>query len=202
MSEEPGSTIRAPMSCFAISARAFARRAANSSWPIGLTSPVIDLRSDARSLAIAADHARSGLIMAAAAAAAPNCSTSRRLISSPRLVRLVRFFLDDRRAELRVDALLDRGPFVVGDVDGARELDEFLSEALRVFFIADLVLDDPEHLVHPGELGLVTAEIDRGRARILPGLFEQRELVVHVRDLLGVGHARGLDAQDGDLVEQ
>src|SRR5690242_17746016 len=128
MSEEPGSTISAAMSCFAISARAFARRAANSSLPIGFTSPVIGLRSEARSFAIAADQARSGFITAAAAAAAPRVSTSRRLIGSfhlvGRLVRLVRFFFDDGRAELGVDAPLDGRALVVGDVPGARQIDE------------------------------------------------------------------------------
>src|SRR6476661_1790412 len=140
MSDAPGSTISAPMSCCAISARAFARRAANSSLPMGFTSPVIGLRSDARSFAAAAAHARSGLTTAAAAAAAPRVSTSRRLMRSPRLVRFVRLLFDDGRAELRVHALLDGRAFVVGDVHGARELDELLAEPLRVFFVADLVL--------------------------------------------------------------
>src|SRR5690606_27554122 len=35
-----------------------------------------------------------------------------------------------------------------------------------------------------------------------PGLFQQLQFVAHIGDFLRVAHALGLDAQDGDLVQQ
>ena len=55
----------------------------------------------------------------------------------PSAVLLVGLFLDQPRAELQVDALLDRGALVVGDVDRARELDEVAVEGLPRFLVAD-----------------------------------------------------------------
>ena len=78
----------------------------------------------------------------------------------------------------------------------------FSVEALGAFLVADLVLDDPEFLVDLGEIGFGGAKVDGGGARVLPGFLQQRELVLDVRHLGRVAHARGLDAQDGDLVEQ
>src|SRR6186713_1941935 len=103
------------MSCFAISARAFTRRAANSSLPIGLTSPVIDLRSAASSVARSAAATGSGRSAMATAAAIPIVNTLRRFMVSG-LVRFVRFFFDDAGAEQRIDPLLDGRAFVVGDI--------------------------------------------------------------------------------------
>src|SRR6185503_10610010 len=56
--------------------------------------------------------------------------------------------------------------------------------------------------VHVREVGLLVADVDGGRTRILPGLLEQPEFMFDVGHLGGVAHARRLDAQDGDLVEQ
>src|SRR6185503_2508172 len=151
MSEEPGSISSAPMSCFAIRARAFTRRAANSSLPIGFRSPVIDFNPAARSAARSAASTCPGRSAAATATPRPIVNTSRRRIGSTRLVGLVRFLFDDGRAELGIDALLDGGAIVVGDVDRARQLDEFLAETLCVLFVADLVLDHPQHLVDARE---------------------------------------------------
>ena len=38
--------------------------------------------------------------------------------------------------------------------------------------------------------------------RCSPGRFEQRQLVAHVRDLGGIGDARGFDLQNRDLIDQ
>src|SRR5262245_45070584 len=124
----------APMPCFAISVRAFSMRARNSGRPIGLTSSVIDFSPAVSSAA----NNRSGRRAASPAAAAPIINTSRRFMSA-RLVRLVRLLFDDGRAQQRIDALLDGGALVVGDVHRARELDELLAEPAGALLVADVV---------------------------------------------------------------
>ena len=57
-------------------------------------------------------------------------------------------------------------------------------------------------LVHAREIRFRRARFPAAAPESLPGLLQQREFVFDVRDLGGIAHARGLDAQDGDLVEQ
>src|SRR5689334_21636679 len=45
-------------------------------------------------------------------------------------VGLVRFFFDEARAELQVDAFLDRGALVIALIHGTGEIDEFAIESL------------------------------------------------------------------------
>ena len=77
----------------------------------------------------------------------------------------------------------------------------FCAEAAGAFLVADVVFDDPEGFVDAREVAFLRPEIHGGGAGISPGILEQLELVFDVRDFRGVTHARGLDAQDGDLVQ-
>src|SRR6187549_2226040 len=191
--DAPGSMSSAPMPCLAMSRRALSMRNRYSSRDTGLTSPVMDLNS------AGAASRREGRSAAAVAAATPKERACRRVNMS---VLLVGLFFDDGRAQQGIDALLDGGTLVVGEVDRPRQLDEFLREALGALLVADLVLDDPEFLVDAREIRLGGTEVHGRGSRFLPGRLQQAELVFDVRDLVGVLHARRLDAQDGDLVEQ
>ena len=62
------------------------------------------------------------------------------------LARTREHLLDQRRAELRVDRLLERGALVVRDVDGARQLDEHVVEGAVAHRLPDQflhLLDEP-----------------------------------------------------------
>src|SRR5690242_13202036 len=154
--DAPGSMSSAPMPCSPMSFRAWSMRARYSSRPIGLTSPVIFFNAPA-----SAAHSPEGALAPTAAAAAPNFRASRRFMTG-RLIFLVRLFLDDARAQRRVDALLDGGAFVVGDVHRTRQLDELLLEAPGALLVADLVLDHPEFFVDAREAGFLGGEVRGG----------------------------------------
>src|SRR5579862_7655519 len=128
--------------------------------------------------------------------------TAASAIRSASAVLLVGLLLDQPRAEQGVDALLDGGTLVVGQVDRARQLDEVAVEALLGLLVADAVLDVPQPLVDVLQGTLLDAELVRRGAALAPGLLEQRQFQFHVGELAGLHDARLLDAQDGDLVEQ
>src|SRR5688572_27500076 len=197
-SDAPGSMSNAPMPCLPMSARALSRRARYSAPAMGWTPPVMGASSEADP---PANNRADG--SEARAATPPKERAWRRVmrIEVPRSIRLVGLLFDDGRAHGGVDALLDGGAFVVHDVHGARELDELLAESLGALLVTDLVLDDPQLLVHAREIGFFVADVHRGGAGVTPGLFQQGELMFHVGHLHRIAHARGLDAQDGDLVE-
>src|SRR5580704_10527674 len=117
-------------------------------------------------------------------------------------VLFVGFFLDQSRAELYVDALLDRGAFVVGDIHRTCQLDEFPVKSLLGFLVADPVLDVPQLLVDRHQPPLFGADVVGGSAAVLPGRFEQGELEFDVVEFGGLLDARQLDTQDSDLVQE
>src|SRR6185503_7721613 len=173
----PGSSSNAPMPLCAISLRALSMRSRYSSRPMGLTSAVMGASAASGAAASVRRETR-----ASRARAPPRDSAWRRVIKR-RLVLLVGLLFDDSRARQGIDALLDGGAFVVGEIHGARQLDEPVAEALGALLVADLVLDHPEFLVHVREVGLLVADVDGGRTRILPGLLEQPEFMFDVGHL-------------------
>src|SRR5690348_3427645 len=91
-------------------------------------------------------------------------------------VVLVRFFLDQRRAELLVDRALDLGALVVADVDRARELDELRVEGLGFLLEANAVLDVPERFVDASERGALIHDVFARRVVDVPRRVEEIEL--------------------------
>src|ERR1019366_3765458 len=76
------------------------------------------------------------------------------------LVFAVGFFFDDARTERDVDAPLDGRAFVILEVDGARESDEFRTEGLRALLVADVVFDHPQAFVDREQGVYVGRDID------------------------------------------
>src|SRR3984893_13420789 len=133
---------------------------------------------------------------------APYTLSSRDRNRSPLAVLPVRLLLDEARTELYVDALLDRGALVVGQVHRARQLDKIAIEALFGFLVADAILDVPQALVDVLQRALIERDVACGAAAVPPGLLQQRQFQLNVGELAGIEDAHLLDSENGELVEQ
>ena len=135
------------------------------------------------------------------AAPSTRCSAERR--GARLLVWPVGLLFDEPRAELQIDALLDRGALIVRDVDGARELDEVAVEALRASLSRMPVLDVPQPLVHRSAARAPRQSSSvRRAAELCPAAARAARAPGARWRACCIADARALDAQDRDLVEQ
>ena len=93
------------------------------------------------------------------------------------LVLAVRFFLDHARPERGIDAPLDRRPFVVLEIDGTGQADEFRIEGLRPFLVANVVFDSPQALVDCEQSADVGFDVDACTGRSTPSFFERAQFM-------------------------